>query len=727
MDNNNHKVFIEAVQGLKEQFNKKQNELKYQHAFESFVSFEQVVTDKTFKQVWSAKHYTLFAKNLELDQKSEAYRFRANISLAYILKAFGGTKTLKGMIKTNRWPKVNFYPRPNLALNKNEYDFSDVELFERILVLLCQDSPNNRAQADELCLWLTLRLIAIEGVVIGDADKNISQLKIDDIHENDKAAWIGIPVGRKDIKSHKQYPVTQATIEAIKKLKRKGSKSKDVQFLFPESWRIATDKKKTKRRLLLEDKLNSLCYVVDPEHPRLGLLDMKWWIQMSRQSMEVGGIPYLCMANMSNKIRIAQLKFDSKKERKVQGQHLTSLVGSAELKLLRKLQSNFKSYIDIKQANKAVKTKLKCDLERTLVSFDGIERIPTKWKQLFDWFVFLVDSKEFSDLEVPTLYIHTYSIVNRVFEYVEADDMRSLSEENWLDLARKVSRNEMYKASTRTTAISHLRRFYDYLYNHESNVPLVHWEQANLDVHRQIAEGCFVTHGEFETLLSKVPEGSAEWVALFMSFHGGLRCEEIFNLKKQDFDDLERVPVLRSKTSAGYRVIPLASFLDSQTEKGLRKIINLTTKGESRILSDYESIKSPKDLSKKVSRLMAKLGHTNLSLHTFRHSFASLQLMKYFVLIEPELKEHLLAEVPEIPRRVLEGSQMEELAHVFGGMKWLRSYQTLGVCHPSPTDLCDLSKLLGHTSRQTTLENYCNSFFWLQRYWVLKREAKLMP
>ena len=67
-----------------------------------------------------------------------------------------------------------------------------------------------------------------------------------------------------------------------------------------------------------------------------------------------------------------------------------------------------------------------------------------------------------------------------------------------------------------------------------------------------------------------------------------------------------------------------------------------------------------------------------------------------------------------------------DFAELIGGVRWRMDYENKGSCTAVATDLIMISKLLGHASRFTTLENYTNTIGWLCRYFLQKREAKLM-
>lgn len=68
---------------------------------------------------------------------------------------------------------------------------------------------------------------------------------------------------------------------------------------------------------------------------------------------------------------------------------------------------------------------------------------------------------------------------------------------------------------------------------------------------------------------------------------------------------------------------------------------------------------------------------------------------------------------------------MEKLALIIGGMPWLSSWRQHRQCQATSTDLVPISKLLGHASRFTTVENYFNSITWIQRYYLDQRIGRI--
>jgi len=69
---------------------------------------------------------------------------------------------------------------------------------------------------------------------------------------------------------------------------------------------------------------------------------------------------------------------------------------------------------------------------------------------------------------------------------------------------------------------------------------------------------------------------------------------------------------------------------------------------------------------------------------------------------------------------------LAQFAEVMGGISWRCSFEEEGRCHGNATDMILISKLMGHASRFTTLENYTNTIGWVSRYYLRRREKKMI-
>jgi len=65
-------------------------------------------------------------------------------------------------------------------------------------------------------------------------------------------------------------------------------------------------------------------------------------------------------------------------------------------------------------------------------------------------------------------------------------------------------------------------------------------------------------------------------------------------------------------------------------------------------------------------------------------------------------------------------------AEVMGGAPWRLAFDEKGKSYGNATDMILISKLMGHSSRFTTLESYTNTLGWVSHYYLKRREAKLV-
>ncbi len=720
------KHYLSQLDELEQKFLEANQEFRYNINYQAFNAFKQVVTGEYFEGEWKDKdtnqvHSIIIESkmkesNLDTPLALEPKEiFRINISLAYMFKCFLKHELIKKEFKVGKWPKVNIYPRPDLALNKNLFPLSELHIFERLLQKMMNEKPNRRTAYEVISAWVIFRLIAVDGIIIGTGDIKIVQLERKHLFLEGDINWLCLPVGVTGQKVFKQYPLTKETVSALKLLIKKSNKIGENSFVFPHNWRTVRNKKKTDRRAFLEQYLADFAWNIDEVSGLDRVFDLKWWIQMSRQNMEFAGVPYYVIANMRNKIRAAQLDFQFKSSRKAFHHDLREHMPSLVYDLYIKLQNVYSAYRK-KEKRVQVKKLLHAQLCNVLCDNELPQIIPIKWIQYFEWFISLIIDPHKKDLTISALHTYTYILANRVMVHIKQESLEQLTTSDWDALKLFIQEHPEYGRQTKINTLSQLSNLHNYISSKVGERPL---KQVSSGIVREIAHSHIVYRSEFNVLLRMVTEYPSVWIAMFLAFYAGLRCEEIFSLKKTDFDDMERLPIRESKTNAGHRVLPLASLLDASAEKSLRVFLNKIERPTNRIIS---SISSPKNLSSKVSKIMRAKGVGHCTLHMLRHSFASIQFLKYNMLIDPNFKEYLVKAIPTISEEVLQGHLMKQMAFVFGGSKWERDYENNGRCQPSPTDMCILSQLMGHAGRYTTIENYCNSFFWLQRYWILRKE-----
>lgn len=152
---------------------------------------------------------------------------------------------------------------------------------------------------------------------------------------------------------------------------------------------------------------------------------------------------------------------------------------------------------------------------------------------------------------------------------------------------------------------------------------------------------------------------------------------------------------------------------------------------DSPIVDPHGKMEGPSTLSKALARSMKKSKLRAPKMHALRHAFASWQLVRYFMLIDPELKVAFLEgevcpDACDTSHVWFQDDSLADFALIIGGMRWYNDFKQNGVCIGRSIDMVYISKLLGHSSRFTTLENYCNSLPWIQRYYMNRREARII-
>ena len=220
----------EALAVLEAELVSRKTELKYKLIIDVFNAFQKVLLEPTFNFSWGAtetnKVYFLLLNDDDLnieDMKTKGLgrkkfedeeAFRINVTLGYLLKVIK-----KGLpdkkFRISRMPRVNYYPRPSLALNKNFYPFSDLDKYDCILKNLLQWKPTSHAKYEELCVWLILRLIAVDGLLIGDVDRRIVCMRFEDIYER-PTPWLSLLLKSGVETLAKQYPITNETADAFR-------------------------------------------------------------------------------------------------------------------------------------------------------------------------------------------------------------------------------------------------------------------------------------------------------------------------------------------------------------------------------------------------------------------------------------------------------------------------------------------------------------------------------
>lgn len=134
-------------------------------------------------------------------------------------------------------------------------------------------------------------------------------------------------------------------------------------------------------------------------------------------------------------------------------------------------------------------------------------------------------------------------------------------------------------------------------------------------------------------------------------------------------------------------------------------------------------------LSKQSGRLLVRMNSRVQKMHALRHGFASWQLVRYFMIVEKQFSGYVklgyFHSELDISHEWFDDIMLANFAEVIGGIQGKINYEGHGSCVSCATGMIMISKLLGHTNRFTTLENYTNTLGWIIYFFLRMREARL--
>jgi|GEM_PF-6062287 len=694
-----------------------------------------ILREPDFTGRWNKKSTQLFYIRMGIIDDNGAIKceedeqFLCNVALSWMLKSLSNSSELR----VSYWPQVRLKSRQYLAIEYNQFDFEHLLEFHRLVQELVNYTPNYGTSQNDICARLVLSLIGIDGVVIANADGRISDVEKKMIHLEYDMPMIQIAMSRKKGSQTKQFYLGDYSLRCMKILYPRAQKQGPI---FPGGW-LMTDAhhKKRDRRIYLEQFLASLWCSAYPERPVPEYLDVEFWGRASRLSMVLNGVPFVCLADLRNRIRGAQVPVLSEAELPIKlrtSEPENLLEGVQSFDWLRTLHSLVRKYDDsgMEKLTLGQVNELPGEFEMALAEGECSGACREDEVTLARWLIWMLRQKHFQKMRLSTFQGYISSIINRVLPLPSGKPVKEMNVDDWKSALRDLACNEDYMPSSRRTAITHMRVLNEYLHNHEQ-APKIDFSDYEYRVPRASAECEVIFPHDVDDIINSVENENMK-VALILAFYCGMRCEEICFLSVEGMLDEYRLLVGRSKLATSRRTFPYVMFVPETHMDYLREIIQkrldagafwMITDGTDKSMSTWK-------LSKQVGRLLKASGARVKKMHGLRHGFASWQFVRYFMLVDKRFREDLRVGRFHLDldgRHPWFGDQMlAQFAEVMGGILWRCSFEEEGRCHGNATDMILISKQMGHASRFTTLENYTNTLGWVSRYYLRRREQKLI-
>ncbi|RME60620.1 site-specific integrase, partial [Candidatus Parcubacteria bacterium] len=513
-----------------------------------------------------------------------------------------------------------------------------------------QSVPRSRKDLPQLVI---ASLIAINGVTLPSAPRKIGACKTSMLRNDAGGTILEVPVAHLSSKNPPkiQYFLLPELENLLQHLKGR------EPWLFPPSWTPEQTGGKRKIPTRMNRWLSDLWDKVMPrERPKPNQWNITTFIQCSRlyfalhcppviagflsgrstfaaYSGSTASVPH-ASSSAPAPIQVDQApETDERPESLALAQQIIEGIGS----MLRQF--------DRKRQNPGAKKEAAARLAAILVAYeDTINDIPALHR-LSAWMLdeLLGDGGK---RKMGTFQSMWQFIPSILVNELGAADPASLDDGEWLRLAEYVIQENTYASATRNKIKNHLKSFHTWLVGKHPETGRINWRIGALRIAGERPETLFPTLGEFDRLFqaaAKLPPQNALplQAALTLAFFGGLRAEEITLISKMDMDETTiQVRVWWSKTRKGRRRVPLGLLAPKvyiQPVLALRDQCRLT---DSFLLTpESKDPMNPGTLSKQVLRLVTQNLPENrrMTLHAFRHGFASWLMIRYFALIEPGL------------------------------------------------------------------------------------------
>jgi len=689
-----------------------------------------------FSGVWNKKCTEIFFHHMGFtDQKpgksiEEEELFLCTVGLIWMLNSIRKTTCLKVSHK----PDVCLKNRQYLAIEYDILDFLHLSEFHRMILELTSSSPNYGTNQEELCARLILSLISFDGMVIANADGRIADIEKKMIHLDCDMPLIEIPMSRKKGSQVKQFYLGNYSLGCMKILYQR---AKDHGPIFPISW-LMTDShhKKRERRIYLETFLAKLWRSAFPDRPKPDYLDVEFWIRESRLSMVLNGVPFVCLADLRNLLRGAQVPVicvgDKLSHQSAQAEPKNVIYDVQCFDWLKSFHTLVRKHdnSNIKKMILGQAHELYDEIQKALLEAEYSGVCNEDEAVLARWLIWMMDQKRFRKMRLSTFRGYISAVSNRVLPLPEGKSIVKMGMEDWKQAVYDLATNEDYMPSSRRTAITHMKVLNEYLYE-QGMAPKVNFSDYKYRVPRATAECEVIFPHEVDDIIDSLQDENMK-IALILAFYCGLRCEEVCYLTVAGALDEYRLLVGRSKLASSRRTFPYGLFVPEPYMECLREIIQkrLDAGATWLVCGDGDEPMPTWKLSKQVGRLLSAKGARVQKMHGLRHGFSSWQFVRYFMLIDKQFREDV--RVGRFHLEVDGGHpwfgdlMLANYAEVMGGASWCFSFERDGRCCGNATDMILISKLMGHASRFTTLESYTNTLGWVSHYYLKRREAKLV-
>ncbi len=318
------------------------------------------------------------------------------------------------------------------------------------------------------------------------------------------------------------------------------------------------------------------------------------------------------------------------------------------------------------------------------------------------WAKIDLTSQHRSRIQVQTAQTYLSQVLSNYLDYSdECDDLSTWDTEDFEELLLTV----LPTKSLKKFKAGRINDFLKFVANETGNSSLEPIFSDEAPLSRKHA---LLTPNELEPLVKHLAQGSGQErtaaVAITVAFYGGLRQIELHNLKVRDIvidDEDFRVIIKRSKTSSGKRTVLLNAFAPDYAKDLILDHAFL----RSELSSDKKSALNAPLLDFGVEEYEARRYLNNLlksaygneyTMHTLRHSFASLTLLRWASLKLGYYPHDL---VPSLSSARSDG-ELERL---------LWGYRQDNIRQIAPHDLLHIAQQLGHADINTMLIYYAHS------------------
>ena len=731
MSDKKQEDIIQAAQKIESEILAKESHLKIAVVGDIIGIVIKTISLPEFQGAWkkeiAAKFYQLTGL-VDEDGRPKAEEkefFRMNVGLAHILRLLKNEAGLR----VSFWPQQRLANRQYLALEYVSDQTKKLQEYHALLETFVNKSPNFGTKQEEICARVTLSMIALDGIFMANADGLISRVMKDKIHLDFDMPMIEVPISNKDGAQLKHYFLGKYTVGCLKIMMPRATK---VGKMFPDDWQMTNaHHKKRLRRVMLEGFIVELWKQTFPGRSVPEYLDMKLWIKSSRLSCVLGGVPFIGIAHLRNRLRGAQIPVEAGKDKITDSALEIEKKGVNPFQWVRSMHQIIRTQ---EKGDKKLKLKhirnlagqLKQELNQAKI--DG--HIDEDENILADWLLWMIGQERFKDMRLSTYQGYISSVANRVFPLPDKRSLKRLNNEQWIQMVTEIATDVDYMPSSRRAAITHLKVLNDYMHQRQL-APRIDFKNYAFRVLREIAECPVIFPHEVDELL-RMANSDNLWLAILLAFYCGLRCEEICYLRPEGFENDYRFVVGRSKLPSSRRTISHGLLIPEKHQKRMNSIIKKRqSEGSTYLLEeDWDNPVPTRKLSKQMSRLLTKNNSSIQKMHALRHGFASWQLVRYYMLVDHQLRHDVRVGRFHLNldgrHEWFNDCMLADFAELIGGVRWRIDFDHKGYCVAGATDLLMISKLLGHANRFTTLENYTNTLGWITRYYLLKREDKII-